>query len=207
MANPADPADRALSGSSAAADHGRTDAIETDGMVVRKAPNRLAGLSSLPSAVAIAAAVVVALGSLAGWLGYRTYETRQTQAQRNLWIAVARQGALNLTTIDYTQVDADVQRILDCGTGTFRDDFQQRSQPFVEVVKKVQSKSQGTITEAGLESQQGDQAQVLVTVWKQNIECRCARTRPTEVADADRRPESRRCSERYPLLSSCHDGK
>ncbi len=165
MANPADPADRALSGSSAAADHGRTDAIETDGCSEEGTkPSGLKRLSSLRSAVAIAAAVVVALGSLAGWLGYRTYETRQTQAQRNLWIAVARQGALNLTTIDYTQVDADVQRILDCGTGTFRDDFQQRSQPFVEVVKKVQSKSQGTITEAGLESQQGDQAQVLVAV-------------------------------------------
>lgn len=165
MANPADPADRALSGSSAAADHGRTDAIETDECSEEGTkPSGLKRLSSLRSAVAIAAAVVVALGSLAGWLGYRTYETRQTQAQRNLWIAVARQGALNLTTIDYTQVDADVQRILDCGTGTFRDDFQQRSQPFVEVVKKVQSKSQGTITEAGLESQQGDQAQVLVAV-------------------------------------------
>ncbi|BCP14132.1 Mce protein [Mycobacterium paraintracellulare] len=180
MAKHADPADRQLSGppgaddssalepeesSAAEAEPSRTEAIETgecgdDGTK----PPGLKRLSSLRSAIAIAAAIVVALAALAGWLGYRTYETRQAQAQRNQWIVVARQGALNLTTIDYTQVDADVQRILDSATGAFRDDFQKRSQPFAEVVKKAQSKSQGAITEAGLESQQSDQAQVLVAV-------------------------------------------
>lgn len=147
------------------AEHGRTEVIETDECGDDDAKSSGGKcISSLLSAIAIAAAIVVALGSLAGWLGYRTYETRQAQAQRNQWIAVARQGALNLTTIDYTRVDADVQRIRDSATGAFRDDFQQRSQPFVEVVKKAQSKSQGTITEAALESQQSDQAQVLVAV-------------------------------------------
>ncbi|WP_369829987.1 hypothetical protein [Mycobacterium sp. 1465703.0] len=121
-------------------------------------------LSSLRSAIVVGAAVVVAVGSLAGWLGYRTYETRQAHAQRNQWVAVARQGALNLTTIDYTEVDTDVQRILDSSTGAFRDDFKKRSQPFIEVVKKAKSKTQGAISEAGLESQQGDQARVLIAV-------------------------------------------
>lgn len=114
--------------------------------------------------VALGAAVVVALGCLTAWLGFRTYEVRQAQAERNLLVAVARQGALNLTTIDYARVDADVQRILDSSTGTFHDDFENRSRPFVDVVKKVQSKSEGTVTEAGLESQDGNQAQVLVAV-------------------------------------------
>jgi Mce-associated membrane protein len=53
---------------------------------------------------------------------------------------------------------------LDSATGRFKDDFQQRSQPFIDVVKKAQSKSQGTITEAALESMTGDHAQVLVAV-------------------------------------------
>ena len=46
-----------------------------------------------------------------------------------------------------------MQRILDSATGTFYDDFQKRAQPFVEVVKQAQSKSVGTIAEAGLESE------------------------------------------------------
>ncbi len=110
------------------------------------------------------AAAVATLAGLAGWFGYRAYEKHEAQAQRDLFVQTARQGAVNLTTINYTEIDADVQRILDSATGAFRDDFEKRSQPFIEVVKAAQSQSEGTITEAGLESQRGDSAQVLVAV-------------------------------------------
>lgn len=112
----------------------------------------------------VGAIVMVALGCLVGWLGYRSYEARQAQAERDLLVQVARQGALNLTTIDYTRVESDVRRILDSSTGTFRDDFEQRSQPFIDVVKKAQSKSEGSVTAAGLETRDGNHAQVLVAV-------------------------------------------
>jgi Mce-associated membrane protein len=115
-------------------------------------------------AIGVGIAVVAALGSLTGWLGYRTYGDHQAQLQRNLLVEVGRQGAVNLTTISYTEADADVQRILDSSTGTFYDDFKKRSQPFLEVVKQARSKSQGTVTAAGLESHAGDRAQVLVAV-------------------------------------------
>lgn len=115
-------------------------------------------------ALALGIVMVLALGAVGGWLGYQAYQERQDNQQRELFLRVARQGALNLTTISYTQVDADVQRILDSATGAFYDDFKKRSQPFVEIVKQAQSKSVGTITEAGLESVDGDQAQALVAV-------------------------------------------
>lgn len=121
-------------------------------------------LSSGWSLVAVSVAALAALGGVAGWQGYRLHQLHQVQAQRNELLEAARQGAVNLTTIDYTRVDADIQRILDSSTGIFHDDFQKRSQPFIDVVKKVQSKSAGTITAAGLESQTGDQAQALVTL-------------------------------------------
>ena len=108
--------------------------------------------------------VVVALAGLTGWLGFRTYESHKADEQRKLFLQVGRQGALNLTTIDFQQADADVQRILDSATGTFYDDFQKRAQPFVDVVKQAQSKSVGTIAEAGLESESDNEAQVLVAV-------------------------------------------
>lgn len=108
--------------------------------------------------------VFLALGGLGWWFGYQLYQSHQAQHQRQLLIGVARQGALNLTTIDWHHADADIQRILDSATGTFYDDFSQRSKPFVDVVKKAQSTSVGTISESGLESQTGDQAQVLVAV-------------------------------------------
>ena len=77
---------------------------------------------------------------------------------------MARQGALNLTTIDWQKAERDVQRILDGATGQFHDDFAMRSQPFVDVVKQAKSTSVGTITEAGLESEAAGTAQVLVAV-------------------------------------------
>jgi Mce-associated membrane protein len=121
-------------------------------------------LSNIPKPIAVGVAIIVALAGLGGWLGYRVHQDHQAQAQRNLYVQVARQTAINLTTINYTEVDADIKRVLDSATGAFHDEFQNRSQPFVEVVKKVQSKSEGTIAEAGLLSYTKDQAQVLVAV-------------------------------------------
>lgn len=121
-------------------------------------------MSHVRLATLVGLALVVVLAGLTGWLGYRAYESHQADAQRKLFLQVGRQGALNLTTIDFEHADADVQRILDSATGTFYDDFQKRSQPFVAVVKQAQSKSVGTISDAGLESESGDGAQVLVAV-------------------------------------------
>jgi Mce-associated membrane protein len=108
--------------------------------------------------------VVVALGGLAGWLGYRVEAARAAAQQRELFVQVGRQAAINLTTISYTEADADVARILDSATGAFHDDFQKRSEPFVDVVKKAQSTTQGSVTAAGLQSIAGDHAQVVVAV-------------------------------------------
>ena len=121
-------------------------------------------LSHAGRALVAGVVVVAALAGLTGWLGHRAYQQHEAQAQRDLFVQVARQGAVNLTTINYTEVDVDVQRILDLATGAFREDFEQRSKPFIEVVKAAQSKSEGTVTDAGLESQRGDSAQVLVAV-------------------------------------------
>jgi Mce-associated membrane protein len=129
-------------------------------------------MSHLRVATIVGLVVVVALAALTGWLGFRTYQSNKADEEHNLFLQVGRQGALNLTTIDWQQADANVQRILDSATGTFYDDFQKRAQPFVEVVKQAQSKSVGTIAEAGLEpssiTDHGAQVLVAVTVKTSN---------------------------------------
>jgi Mce-associated membrane protein len=121
-------------------------------------------VSRISQPIAVGVAIIVALLGLGGWLEFRLHQDDQGRAQRNLYVQVARQTAINLTTINYTEVDADIKRVLDSSTGDFHDEFQNRSQPFVEVVKKVQSKTEGTIAEAGLLSYTKDQAQVLVAI-------------------------------------------
>ncbi|BBZ22697.1 Mce associated membrane protein [Mycolicibacter hiberniae] len=113
---------------------------------------------------AAASLAVAALTGAVGWLGYRDHQIHQAQEQRESYVQVARQAAINLTTISYAQADADVQRIIDSTTGEFREDFTQRSRPFLDVVRQAQSESEGTVTEAGLESVDGDRADVLLAV-------------------------------------------
>ncbi len=137
-----------------------------DDVDVELASDETAGSVSPPPrrriAVATGLAMVVALGVLVGWQGFRLYQSHNAQAQRELYVQTARQEVLNLTTIDWEHADRDVQRVLDSATGAFREDFAQRSQPFIDVVKKARSRSEGTITESALESESPDAAQVLV---------------------------------------------
>ena len=112
-------------------------------------------------------AVVVALSILVGWLGLRTAQSHHDEVQRSRLLQVARQTALNLTTIDWHHAEADVHRIMDGATAEFYEDFAARSQPFIDVIKKFQSTSVGTVTEAALETETGDVAQALVAVTVQ----------------------------------------
>lgn len=115
-------------------------------------------------AIVFGSVMVLSLAALLGWFGFRTHQAQQTQAVRSAFLQVARQGALNLTTIDWRHADADVRRILDSATGDFYNDFAKRSQPFVEVLQQAKATTVGTVTEAGLESLTGDTAQALVAV-------------------------------------------
>jgi Mce-associated membrane protein len=136
------------------------DKIEDPNDVVRQTRT----ISSVRLAMLVGVVAVTASASVAGWLGYREHQARQVQQQSELLVRVGRQAALNLTTIDWQHADADIRRIVDSATGPFYDDFSKRSKPFVEVVKNARSVSVGTVNEAGLESQTGDEAQVMVAV-------------------------------------------
>ncbi|MDT5338424.1 MAG: Mce-associated rane protein [Mycobacterium sp.] len=146
------------------------DADDLDVAAEPAAQEPAAGPSHLRLALIAGIVAVLALGGLTGWLGYRAHESKQMDRQRQTFLAVGRQGAINLTTLDYEHIDDDVQRILDLATGTFYDDFQQRAPSFTDVVRQVKSKSVGTVTEAAIEA--GDtatQAEVLVAVTVKSV--------------------------------------
>ena len=118
-----------------------------------------------PSAAAAAGlSILLVLSGLTGWLGYRANEVRQAQQRRALFLEVGRQAALNLTTISANEAETDVKRILASSTGPFYAQVQNGSAQFVALVQQAQTTSVGTIAAAGVESEQGDRAQVLVTV-------------------------------------------
>lgn len=120
--------------------------------------------SPVRAAMLVGLAVVIALASLAGWLGFHLHHLQQALIGGNANVQVGKQAALNLTTIDWQNADADVRRIIDGATGQFYDDFTKRSQPFIAVVKQTKSTTVGTVIEAALESETDGIAQVLVAV-------------------------------------------
>jgi Mce-associated membrane protein len=141
------------------------DAEDTGAEKAERRTTRVpAWATRVPTPTAVAVGLIVALLGVGGWLGFRLHQDHQLSDQRSLYLSVARQTAINLTTINYAEVDADIKRVLDSATGGFHDEFEHRSQPFVEVVKKVQSKTEGTIADAGLVSYTKEQAQVLVAI-------------------------------------------
>jgi Mce-associated membrane protein len=114
--------------------------------------------------IALVAGLVVGvvLAGLVGWLGFRAYEAHNLDAQRNLFVRAASQGAANLLTVDYQHADADAQRILDSATGKFYASFARRKQSYIDDAKRTRSQLVATVTDAGLESRNGDQGVVLV---------------------------------------------
>jgi Mce-associated membrane protein len=125
---------------------------------------RLPSLSVPMQALTVGLIVVIAMAGLAGWLGFKSYQAARVADTQQDFLQVGRQGAINLTSVNFETADADVQRILDSATGTFYEDFSARSTSFVDVVKQTRSKTVGTVTEAGIESATDSTAQILVAV-------------------------------------------
>ena len=135
------------------------------------------------------AAALLAITGLGAWFEVRTRQDQQAEQQRNLFLASRREAALDLTTIDYTRVQADIQRVLDTSTGAFYDDFHTRSAALAEFVNKSQSKTRGTVTESGIDSTRRRLGADTGRDVSQCLQYRCSRTGATQLADAYRCPK------------------
>ena len=108
--------------------------------------------------------ILIVLAGLASWLGVKVHHEYQVEQQHQMFLQAGRQAAIDLTTIGYTTVDADIQRVLASSTGSFNEDFQKRHSAFAQVITQAKATSEGAVTEAGVESVNGDSAQILVAV-------------------------------------------
>lgn len=111
------------------------------------------------------AAVILLICLFAGASAYMVWQHHET-TERNQrianFVAGARQGVVNMTSLDFNRAKEDVQRVIDSSTGQFRDDFQQRSKDFTTVVEQSKVVTQGTVNAAAVQSIDGNSALVLV---------------------------------------------
>ncbi|MEE3064660.1 MAG: DNA polymerase V family protein [Actinomycetota bacterium] len=97
-----------------------------------------------------------------GFMVWQHHETTQRNQRIANFVAGARQGVVNMTSLDFNRAKEDVQRVIDSSTGQFRDDFQQRSKDFTTVVEQSKVVTQGTVNAAAVQSIDGNSALVLV---------------------------------------------
>ena len=121
---------------------------------------RVPGLSGLLAPAAIVA--ICALLGASGWMLWHHHNAMEERERSAAFIATARQGVINLTSLDFNKAKEDVQRVLDSATGEFRDDFQRRADDFASVVKDSKAVTEGSVAATAVESMGKDSAVVLV---------------------------------------------
>ena len=143
---------------------------------------------------ALTAAAVIAICALlgaSGWMAWHHHNVLKERQRSAAFITTARQGVINLTSLDFNKAKEDVQRVLDIATGEFRDDFQRRADDFASVVKDSKAVTEGSVAAAAVESMNDDSAVVLVL----------ANERVTNLAGAKDQPRTFRFR-----VSVVHDG-
>jgi Mce-associated membrane protein len=118
------------------------------------------GLTKLLAAAAIVA--ICALLGASGWMAWHHHTVLAERQRSAAFVAAAKQGVINLTSLDFNKAKEDVQRVLDSSTGEFRDDFQRRAEDFASVVKDSKAVTQGSVAATAVESMSKDSAVVLV---------------------------------------------
>ena len=131
------------------------DAPSSAGETPRRSPTVLIAVLSVLLILLAAAALVGAL---------QLREDKQRDDARADALVAARQEALNLTSIDGRDIDADLQRVLDDATGGFKTDFAQRSKDLKTVLTENQVIAEGKVLEAALVRSDLDTATALVVV-------------------------------------------
>jgi Mce-associated membrane protein len=111
---------------------------------------------------AAAVVAICALLGVSGWMVWQHHNVLQERQRSAAFAAAARQGVINLTSLDFNRAKEDVQRVLDSATGQFRDDFQKRAEDFASVVKDSKVVTEGSVAATAVESMDKDSAVVLV---------------------------------------------
>ncbi len=148
-------------------EHGDAEATEETVEAVEpesRPRRRRRRLPTLSVAWKVAAIILILVfAGLSGYMVWHDHDATEREQRAANFMAGARQGIVNMTSLDYNRAKEDVQRVLDSSTGQFRDDFQQRAKDFASVVEQSKVVTQGTVTAAAIESMDEHSASVLVS--------------------------------------------
>lgn len=133
-----------------------------------EAPGRLPLSRPARTAVQVLSVLAVALLAAAVALGVTVLSHRNDRDAlddaRESALAAARQEIINLDSLNHATIDADLKRVIDGATGTFKDQFTRAQADLKSLIVQRKSVSSGTVLQAGVVRADTDTATVLVAV-------------------------------------------
>ncbi len=116
-------------------------------------------------ALAVVAGVLLIASIVLGFLvaGHARSRSDLTSAQGDA-VSAARQAIKNLDSLSAATVDADLKRVVDGATGSFKEQFSKAQAELKKVVVERKTVSSATVLSAGLERSDLNSATVLVAV-------------------------------------------
>jgi Mce-associated membrane protein len=120
--------------------------------------------------VAAVLAVLVVVAALLGGTGFMLWQHRTADALQHRsaeFAAAARQGVVNLMSLDYTHAQESVQRVIDDSTGKFKSNFEDGAGDLIKALTDAKVITKVTVNNAAVESMDNDSATVLVAATSQ----------------------------------------
>ncbi|WP_308213141.1 hypothetical protein, partial [Mycolicibacterium chitae] len=129
-------------------------------------------------AVAAAALAVCGLVGFSAFMAWQQHSVDQERERHAEYAAVARQGVVNLMSLDFTNAEENVQRVIDSATGEFREEFEAQSEFLVESLEASKVITEVTVNSVAVESVAEESPVVLVAAESQATNAQDARKDP-----------------------------
>lgn len=107
--------------------------------------------------------LIVALG-LAAMFGWQLSQRRTIDSASSAALAVARNYAVILTSVDYQNLDQNFTEVLDGATGAFKDMYSQSAAQLRQVLIDNKAVSHGTVIDAAVKSATKNRVEVLIFI-------------------------------------------
>jgi Mce-associated membrane protein len=118
-------------------------------------------------ATGVAVIVLIALLTLSGLMIWSHHQATERAQLADRFSTGARQGVVNLMSLNFNNGQADLQRVLDSTTGSFHDDFQKSQKDFLTVMQDSKVVTSTAVNSTAIESMNDDSAVVLITATSQ----------------------------------------
>ncbi|MCV7229017.1 hypothetical protein H7J73_23660 [Mycolicibacterium komossense] len=125
-------------------------------------PRRHGGGAAKVLAASVAVLLTCAGAGASGYLLWHHHTVVQREARTAEFSAAARQGVVNLMTVDSAHAKEDVQRLLDSSTGKFKDDLQSSADDLTDTLEQSKVAIKVTVQSSAVESMNADSGVVLV---------------------------------------------